>query len=55
MKNGHFIITYVATNKKLVVRYKWCTHIWTPAWGLAMGVKGVYCSMWELRVGSSPR
>ena len=22
---------------------------------VAMGVKGVYCSMWELRVGSDPR
>ena len=23
-----------------------------PTLGVAMGVKGVYCSMWELRVGS---
>ena len=26
-----------------------------PTLGVAMGVKGVYRSMWELRVGSGPR
>ena len=26
-----------------------------PTLGVAMGVKGVYPSMWELRVGSGPR
>ena len=23
--------------------------------GVALGVEGVYCSMWELRMGSGPR
>jgi hypothetical protein len=26
-----------------------------PTLGVAMGVKGVYRSMWELRLGSGPR
>ena len=45
MKNGAFIITYPAPIKKFKKFKFWKIY----------GGQEVYCSMWELRVGSGPR
>ena len=56
MRTGKFLseATIKFLSKSLFGEPTWFCVV-HPNLGVAMGVKGVYRSMWELRVGSGPR